>query len=1486
MKKMHRQRLLLETIALFLVLFIQRAASKYTDRYYELHNIHRSMKQRDLSRIFGVDNRQKVPEYQVITPHFDGLFSNTFTRTRREARDHTEQPVNFNFGLTAFNIDFHLNLSMNKDLLGPNFKIEIKGKNSTVEKKAKKRCHYTGKVHGVKDSVAAVSTCKGLSGMFMVKDHDYFIEPVPDYLHNVHTVDTDYKKPHIIYRRSIEETEMFHETPSETFNRLWYRDRRSCGTQHDPHLKFKRSEEDESPAAFGDNAERYIEALVVVDQKMVNYHGEDAASQFALVVLNMVASLLRDGSIGSNLIILVVVKLELHTVDVAGLVINHHARNTLQAFGEWAQRSSDQDDRSDDHYDYAILLTRYNICADDKQPCDMLGLTQTGGMCNWPYSASVNEDNGLPLVYTVTHSIGHSLGMNHDGGESSEICPDNTFIMSSTISPDYKNTRNIWSRCSRNYLKQFLKKPQAHCLLDVPDQSRDVDYQKLDSRPGLLYDVKKQCEMQFGTGSTICDKDKTENICTKLSCTNPLNTDKCFTSVYPASDGTPCGPSKECFRGKCLKRNEIKPTDGTWGSWADNYSPCSRSCGGGVQYRIRHCNHPKPSDGGKYCEGEPRKFRLCNKEPCTNSLMTHRNTQCVLLNNRLFGEKKFEWEFKPSKIDSCKLGCFITGTQHGYDFGNVVDGTNCDQMDDSVVADKCINGQCVTVGCDGELGSHAKFDRCGVCNGDGSTCTTGEERSKIPQGAVGTGGIVDALKSLKDMGFDMGSLYGKSTLDLSSKRSGIPGKDVVSDFGWARIKSGCSVSCGGGIESITAECRRLDDGSPVVEEKCAKDQKPPTQQYPCKEDACPPSWQTSYWGDCSKTCNGGVKKRNVRCVQKAGTGIEYDIDGSLCTSTRPSDIEGCNKEPCPSEWIAQPFGECSTICGPGVQVRDVLCQKTLKDGSISTEDESECRKETKPPTEQKCNAHNPCPGDAGCGGIYTDERGNFTSPGYPNDYPNNMECVHIIQVPEGKVIQLQFDKMSVVAPDDKECKNDFVKVMDGDCVSRLGESKFCGKSIPPPFTSTTNRLCVKFFSDDSQNDEGFIAKYHAVDKPAQSQDICGSNITAPAGLISSPNYPEYYPPNEDCNITITTEEKPIKITFHAFDVGSDDCSTDFVYLTDGQENKKYCGQKIPPSYTSKQNPITVRFVSTNHAATLKPGFVATYTSGMGQDSSANSRQKISKTEDDDKKESAKLPTPQNQTEIPPENHNKTEKDMEDMKNEAKKPTQGNEQKKDLIPEIAAPSPSPDSSSKVSFVNVQPARVDEIAKEVIDKKKESELSPERKAYLNAIKDDTPAWIPEAEDYTTRRSNIARPPAPVVTHHTESTHAVTNIAPNYISRDRKSSIQKVVPVYEHNLDGQRGTCPKVEDLKCIRVLLSYPCKSDFDCRSGFACCSTSCSYGVKMCTPKVTRHCPLRDPFYSPHIACQVETDCPKNSPCCLDMSNRRYCRHMLQDTWKQ
>ena len=101
------------------------------------------------------------------------------------------------------------------------------------------------------------------------------------------------------------------------------------------------------------------------------------------------------------------------------------------------------------------------------------------------------------------------------------------------------------------------------------------------------------------------------------------------------------------------------------------------------------------------------------------------------------------------------------------------------------------------VGCDGVIGSEAKFDRCGVCKGDGSTCGAADMRSDTPDNE----GIAEALKSLKEMGFDMGSLYGKAELSLAARRSGIPhspNDTLLSEFIWAKVKSGCSVSCGGG----------------------------------------------------------------------------------------------------------------------------------------------------------------------------------------------------------------------------------------------------------------------------------------------------------------------------------------------------------------------------------------------------------------------------------------------------------------------------------------------------------------------------------------------------------------------------------------------------------------------------------------------------------------------------------------------------------------
>ena len=50
--------------------------------------------------------------------------------------------------------------------------------------------------------------------------------------------------------------------------------------------------------------------------------------------------------------------------------------------------------------------------------------------------------------------------------------------------------------------------------------------------------------------------------------------------------------------------------DGNWGNWGE-WSNCPVSCGGGEQIRIRNCNNPKPSGGGKACDGEKEEKKKC-----------------------------------------------------------------------------------------------------------------------------------------------------------------------------------------------------------------------------------------------------------------------------------------------------------------------------------------------------------------------------------------------------------------------------------------------------------------------------------------------------------------------------------------------------------------------------------------------------------------------------------------------------------------------------------------------------------------------------------------------------------------------------------------------------------------------------------------------------------------------------------------------------------
>lgn len=69
--------------------------------------------------------------------------------------------------------------------------------------------------------------------------------------------------------------------------------------------------------------------------------------------------------------------------------------------------------------------------------------------------------------------------------------------------------------------------------------------------------------------------------------------------------------------------------------------------------------------------------------------------------------------------DACKLNCNVVGTGAYYLLKQkVIDGTPCTPD----AHDICVNGRCMSAGCDHVLGSNKQPDSCGVCGGNNSTC--------------------------------------------------------------------------------------------------------------------------------------------------------------------------------------------------------------------------------------------------------------------------------------------------------------------------------------------------------------------------------------------------------------------------------------------------------------------------------------------------------------------------------------------------------------------------------------------------------------------------------------------------------------------------------------------------------------------------------------------------------------------------------------------
>ncbi|XP_063985313.1 cubilin homolog [Diachasmimorpha longicaudata] len=208
----------------------------------------------------------------------------------------------------------------------------------------------------------------------------------------------------------------------------------------------------------------------------------------------------------------------------------------------------------------------------------------------------------------------------------------------------------------------------------------------------------------------------------------------------------------------------------------------------------------------------------------------------------------------------------------------------------------------------------------------------------------------------------------------------------------------------------------------------------------------------------------------------------------------------------------------------------------------------------------------------------------LTSPGFPKTYPHNSECIWEYDAEPGYSIGLSFiERFSLETS--TNCTNDYVEVFDrysnyDKTWKSLG--KVCGRNTPAPFNTTSNHVKIIFHSNNVTESDGFKAHI----------DVnCGGIFMASksAQMISSPQYPESYPSDLNCNYTIVAPEgNMVIVEFETFELEQDSSHCDWANVTiigqsfwEREESSTYCGINKPPTtmYPQKVDIIFKTFIS-------------------------------------------------------------------------------------------------------------------------------------------------------------------------------------------------------------------------------------------------------------------------------------------------------------------
>uniref|UniRef100_A0A8B9JG32 ADAM metallopeptidase with thrombospondin type 1 motif, 10 n=1 Tax=Astyanax mexicanus TaxID=7994 RepID=A0A8B9JG32_ASTMX len=851
-------------------------------------------------------------------------------RRRRSAerqQPETPDPQVF-YQLSTPSSNLFLNLTLQSGLLSRQFRVEYWRRGRLAwSHPYSPGCHYVGHLqHQPQASTVALSNCNGLQGVIVSGGEEYLIEPLVS-AENHTSVDGREGRPHVVYKRSSlrhlymdQSCGVIDEKPSKSFS-WWQRTIKPSPNQMGRgQLPLKRSV----------SRERYVETLVVADKMMVGYHGRRDIEQYILAVMNIVAKLFQDSSLG-NAVNIVVTRLILLMEDQPSLEINHHAGKSLDSFCKWQKsiqhRSSHGNAIPENgiaHHDTAVLITRFVLlffyfCI---FTCDVARRRTPAKSNPTPHSGMGSCVNNVPpkqeFVYPTT-----APGQAYDADEQ--------------------------------------------CRFQHGVKSRQCKYGEVCSELWCMSKSNRCITSSIPAAEgTICQ-------------TSTIEKGWCYKRVC-----VPYGTRPEGVDGQW----------GTWSPWEDCSRTCGggvsssiRHCdsprptvGGrfclGERKRFRSCNIEECPPGSQdfreiQCsdyDSVPFRGKFYTWRPYRGGGVKSCSLNCLAEGYNFYTERA------PAVVD---------GTPCRDDSLDVCVNGECKHVGcDKILGSDVREDRCRVCGGDGSSCEAIE----GVFN-DSLPEGGYEEVIRIPKGSVfihiqelNVSLNYLVLKSKGDQYF----INGKLTID-TPRRFDIAGttfhyrrpadqpetlealgptnmtlivmvlvreenpcihyrfnppvsRDTLSGFAWHYTSwSRCSVTCAGGFQIQQVVCKKQADHSVVYNHFCDKRNKPKDKKRPCNTDPCPP------------TCGPGYRQRVILC--RSGEGGDTLNESECPKHGRPTTRMRCNLQRCPPpQWLAGPWGECSAKCGLGQQMRLVQCL------SHTGQPSSECPEMHRPAAMQQCRS--------------------------------------------------------------------------------------------------------------------------------------------------------------------------------------------------------------------------------------------------------------------------------------------------------------------------------------------------------------------------------------------------------------------------------------------------------------------------------------------------------------------------------------------------